>query len=259
MTAAGIQQISLDSAVPTMQEISDFLTAGIYEDFDDLTKTFTEYRNIGRVAVRLASISNRFIVISYGLNAPDYTMALIYDVALNRYGRLKINHRCAFSFNAPEPFGLLTYDDLMTTTIDSMGPTTYGDLFSEVRSDVMPKQNLAFLQADGSVQLVDFNIGSGYSDGTFIIGKFQHERNKTLIHQVTEVETVLSNSTFSLSLLPTLDGKNFLSAVPTVTNYLGPTNRYQAARTAGKNISLVLQGNFNLTTLILRYTVGGFR
>ncbi len=41
MTTSGIQQVSLDSAIPTMPEVSEFLTSKIFEDFEETTQAFS--------------------------------------------------------------------------------------------------------------------------------------------------------------------------------------------------------------------------
>lgn len=259
MTSAGLQQVSLDSAISTMPEVSDFLTANTFEDFDEITVSFTAQNLTAPVGIKLAMISERFIIISYGVQPPDYTHAILYDMALNRYGKLKINHRCAFSFISPAPYGLITYEDLLMTTIDSLGSAVYGDFFVSLQPDIIPKQNLAFLQQDGTVRLVDFSIGEFTADGVFIIGKFQYRRGNVMVHQRTEVDTLNQGETCNLFLLPTFDGKDFTAAVATTVIQSGPLTRTFAKRFTASNISLCLIGAFNLTSMVMNFTIGGSR
>ncbi len=259
MTAAGFQQVSLDSAIPTLPEMSDFFTAKIFEDFDELSVSFSSEYLGGQMDIKISSISDRFIVISYGKLQRVYTHALIYDIALNRYGKLKLPHSSAFAYIAPAPSGFLTYAELMNTPIYSLGDTTYADFFTSLQLEVTPKQNLAFLQADGTVQLVDFSISEENANGVFIIGKFQFNRNNVFVHQKTEIESIRTSNYCAGWLLPSFDGKSFEAAQGTVINYQGPLTRTYAKRFTAQNISLCLIGAFNLTSMVLNFTRGGSR
>jgi hypothetical protein len=259
MTTAGIQQISLNSAIPTMPEVSDFLTAQVFEDFDETTLSFTTTYIGSQLAIKFAIVADRFVVISYGAQAPDFTHAIVYDIALNRYGKLKINHRCAFTYSSPAPHGLVTYTELLTTPISSLGSTTYADFFTDMQIANMPKQNFAILQEDGTVQLVDFEVSEVNADGVFIIGKYQFKRGNIMVHQYTDVETVLAASTFNTYLLPTFDGKDFAAAVDTTTIKSDALVRRFAKRYSAFNISLCLVGAFNITSIVSNFTLGGFR
>lgn len=259
MTTAGVQQVSLDSAIPTMPELSDFLTARIFEDFSEETVSFSYSYLASQLSIKIASISNRFIVVSYGTQAPNYTHAIAYDITLNRFGKFKFPHRSVFSYLNPAPYGLITYDELMTTPIDTLGSTTYSEFFSTLQLDIIPKENLAFMQADGTVELVDFGIGENTSNGVFIIGKFQLSRNVVMVHQRTEVETLNLADTFALWLLPTFDGKDFAAAVKTSTISSGNLTRTFAKRYTAQNISLCMIGAFNLSSTVINFTLGGSR
>lgn len=259
MTTSGVQQISLNSAIPTMPEVSDFLTAQIFEDFDETSISFSSQYIGAQLAIKFACVSDRFIVLSYGIQAPDFTHAIIYDITLNRFGKLKLTHRSAFSYTNPAPYGLITYSQLMNTPISSLGNTTYEDFFNTMQLTITPKQNLAFMQQDGTVQLVDFQISEANADGVFIIGKFQFQRGNMFVHHTTDVESVGSTAAFSMYLLPTFNGKDFETAIETVDNSIGVLTRTLAKRYTAKNISLCLIGAYNLTSMVINYTIGGFR
>jgi hypothetical protein len=233
MTTAGLQQVSLDSAIPTMPEVSDFLTAKVFEDFDETTASFSMQYPTAALSIKLSTVSNKYIVLSYGLAAPDFTHAIIFDIDLNRYGKVKINHRSVFVFIDP-------------------GPGVFGS--------VRAKENLAFLQKDGKIQLANFNISTANSDGVFIIGKFQFTRQSVIIHQRTDVESIHpGRNDFELVLLPTFNGKDFAPAVNTTRIRSGDLVATFARRFTASNISLCCLGAFNLTSLIMNFTVGGSR
>lgn len=259
-TTAGIQQLNLDDAVPIFPEVSDFLTAQIFEDFKENTLQFSSIFLPSQLAIKFTTVAARYIIFSYGINSAALTHALIFDIALNRFGRLKINHRAFFMFSNPAPYGIVTYSQMLRTKISQLADTMeYSDFFTVTQSAANPKQNLAVLQQDGTVRVVNFSIQEAGSDGVFIIGKFQMQRNNLITHQTTEVETIEVGSDFSLSLLPTFNGKDFAPAIPTVQNLKGKQVRLYAKRFSAFNISLCLTGAFNLTSLIFRWTIQGSR
>jgi len=260
LTTAGIQQVQISSCTPIMPEVSDFLTSQLWEDFNETTLSFTQSYLGSQVAVKFAVVSARFIVISYGQYVDTYTHAIVFDILLNRYGKLKIPHVCAFTYDDPEADTPVTYEDLISTPIGSFGPSiTYGSFFSGIPSNPIPKKNFAFISSNGSISLVDFEISEANADGVFIIGKYQMQRSNVFVHQETDVESINPGSTFSFYLLPTFDGKDFAAAVPCTLNANDTLIRTYGKRYTAKNISLLCMGAFNLTSIVMKFTIGGFR
>jgi hypothetical protein len=259
MTSAGIQQISLNAAIPTLPEVSEFLTSQLFEDFDETALSFSETYVGAQLAVKFASVSDRFVVISYGISVPNFTHAIVYDIALNRFGKLKLAHRGCFSFIAPAPYGLVTYAQLMNTPISSLNNVRYEDLFTSINVPVTPKQNLAFIQRDGTIQLVDFQVSEANANGVLLLGRYQYHRGNMIVHQRTDVELQNPVTNMSLYLLPSFDGKNFTSAVTPAVNKAGGLEITYARRFTAANISLLLKGAFAITTVIINFTVGGSR
>ena len=263
-TTVGIQQITLGnpgSASNIMPEVSDFLAAQIFEDFNDTTQTFSSSYIGNQLYTNFTAVGDRYIVISYGaVQGLGFTHAIIFDMTLNRYGKLKQNHVGVFVYNNPSPYGAMTYAQLLNTPISSFGEvTTYGDFSTELPVADLPKKNLALLQEDGTVLLVDFSVGEATANGTFIIGKFQMQRSAVIKHHTTVVESVSASAVFSVALLPTFDGKDFAAAVPTITNKLESLTRTFAKKYTSVNFSLLIQGAFNLTSIVINYEKGGFR
>jgi hypothetical protein len=258
-TTAGMQQITLSAAVHTLPEVSDFLAASIFEDFNETTKTFSSSYTPTPIRIKLNYIGDKFIVISYGVAAGIYTHALIYDYSLNRFGKVKITHSCAFNFSAPAPYNNITYGQLTSTTVNSLVGFSYSDFKTTIQKPTANKQNLAFLQSNGTVQLVDFSLNSSRSSGVFIIGKLQFRRNYMFVHQYSQIESVLAASTFDCYLIPYLNGKDPSPAIATTKMNVGNLVTTYAKRVTATNVSLLLIGTMNLTSIIVTFTVGGSR
>jgi hypothetical protein len=166
-------------------------------------------------------------VISYGL--AELTHALVYDLITKRWGKLKYTHVQAFTYTLPA---------------------------AEITE--APKQTFALLASDGSVKVVDFSITSPASNGTIILGKYQHARSRLIQVDTVEVESIRQSQQFTLTALAALDGKNTVKFSPTLLSSVGLTRQY-GCRVLGTNVSLLMQGGFSLNSLVLRFHVHGKR
>lgn len=260
-TSSGLQKISISNAELIFPEASDFLSKLIFEDFDDTTLVFTELNLTAPLFTKIAEIADRFIVISYGVNQGVFTHALVYDEALKRWGKLKITHVCAFQWSAPNLYGAVTYDQLLALglTYDDLANITYNDLSTSINTPEISLKTLSFLQQDGTVWTVDFDLSETGAFGTLMLGKFQFQRNKFITHQYTDFENVDQNAPFSAYIITTLDGKTFQPAVPMVTNRVSPSARRFGKRITGQNYSLLFQGAFAGNSVLTDFTLGGDR
>lgn len=278
-TTSGMQSFSLQAVDNIYPEVSDFLAKQIFEDFDETTLAFTEQNISTPLYVKVAAVSDRFVVISYGVAPPVLTHALIYDRILKRWGKLKITHRACFQWNAPNLFGAITYGQLGTIglTYGDLSTITYGALLTSVNTPEVPLKTLCFLQEDGTVKLVDFDLSLDTAAGVFLLGKFQVVRTKFIAHQYTDIENpactklltlfpsgakvrVPSEDAFKLYVIPTIDGKTFLTPIraKTITPLTLTSNvRRMAAWVKGLNYSLLMIGAFNLVSVTTDFTVAG--
>lgn len=259
-TTQGFQKLDLNAATFVTPEITDFLGNLFYEDFDEATLTLTTTYLSRQLAIKVTVISDRYIVVSYGTAAPDYTYALVHDIALRRWGKLKITHRDCFQFNNPSLNGAVTYGELRDTTYGDLSGITYGDLLNLNPPDQdVAKKTIAFLQEDGTVKIVNFDQAQIGANGVLMVGKFQFRRNNFIVHQRMDIENLKDGGDFDYYVLPTLDGKTFLDPVE---GYLARTSDYSKRynkRVTGQNVSGLFVGNFNLTSLLFLFTEGGKR
>ena len=103
---------------------------------------------------------------------------------------------------------------------------------------------------------MDFAISEANASGVFIIGKFQLSRAAVIVHQTTDVETITKDNNFALHLLGTFNGKDFGPAIPTMQTLREDSVVVCAKRYTAKNISLCLVGAYNLTSMVLLFTIG---
>lgn len=257
-TTVGLQKFTLTSAGIIFPEATDFLAGLLFEDFDESTLLFSVEYLTTMLSIHLAVISDRYAVISYGVHAPDYTHALVFDLALKRWGKFKIAHRDCFQWNNPNLYGPITYA-MLAMPYSQLMLTTYADFLTGIEGFVYPKKALAFLQQDGTVYIVNFDLSESNANGVFMLGKFQFQRNKFLVHQSTDVENIRPSGAFSLYIVPSLNGKDLLTPVPGVLQTQGDLMRRYNKRLTGLNYSLLFIGAFNLTSVLTNFTLGGDR
>lgn len=226
-TTSGMQLISSSQTQTVFPEVTDFISGRYFEDFDDGTKSFVTVVLNSPMQKKLAILADRYMVISYGIT--ELTHSLVYDFTLKRYGKLKLTHVEAFTYQ------------IATSGIAEI-----------------PKQSLGFFKKDGSVQVVDFSIASPTLNGTAIFGKYQFVRPRLLQIDEIELESIRQTQSFSLTTLTSMDGKNTTASVPMLTYNSGLMRRY-SDRAIGKNISILAQGGFMLDSLILTFNIHGKR
>lgn len=226
-TLAGLQRISTQDTKTVFPAVTDFISGNIFEDFNDATLTFIKQRLTLPMKKKLSVISDRYLIISYG--AAELTHALVYDLIMNRWGKLKITHVDCFEW-------LVLSTDLVEA----------------------PKQSIGFLLKDGSIKTVNFDVENLSSEGVLILGKFQLSRTRRVTLQEVALENIVSSNNFTLAVSASPNGKYGDISYPTLVESDELFKRYNC-RTTGLNFSLVLKGGFNLVSFVLMLTPDGRR
>lgn len=255
-TTVGLTRVSVGGAESTQfaPEISEFLAAKVIEDIAPngwgtigfvnesgntsmTTQSQAEYplgpgllvstQLAYEIAVKLTAIGSRYFILSYGKTEDSLTHALVYDMALRRWGKLKIPHVDCFSYvKAP------------------------GAVAEEAMSTV------AFLQADGAIKTVDFSHNAKASDAVLIFGKIQNNRQRCVDLQVIEAENIRPNEG-KIFVLSSFDGKTWM---PPVAAYQEIASGYATrwlCRQEALNHCLLIEGTFELNTLIVHFNLAG--
>lgn len=259
ISSNGVQRLSRSEAVNLFPDLSDFLASKIYEIMDEATLTLSETRLTTNLYTQVVLVSTRFLVFSYGTSPGLFSLALVYDLTLKRFGKLKIDHTDCFQWNNPNKFGSLTYDELEGETYDSLYGTTYDELASGLDEVEQLKEVFCFLQADGTVWRVNFEELNSEANGFLLMGKYQLLRNNTVIHLATELETVQDDYEFKAYLVPSLDGKTLSAAVPMFLAKRSPAMRRYNLKYTAVNVSVLVTGAFSLVSKEMEVAKGGDR
>jgi hypothetical protein len=226
-TTSGLQLVSISQTQTVFPEITDFISGSYFEDFDESTLQFVRQPLSGNMAKSLSVVSDRYLIISYGINS--LTHAIVYDIVQKRFGKLKLPHALSFEWK-----------ELGT-------------------GSTIPRKNIGLLQSNGSIKTVDFSYVSNTSYGVMLLGKYQLSRTRTLTLDEVELENIRAGSDFKLYNMVSYDGKTLQ---PAVLGYLASEfsagRRYNFKQT-GINHTLLALGNFYCSSIVLKFHINGRR
>ena len=225
-TSSGLQDVSMSTATIMSPQATDFLAGSSFEDFDELTNVFTVSPLNAPMNKKVVVVANRYIVISYGRTT--LTHALIYDIALARWGKFKIDHVDCFDYQYPSP-----------EVVDT------------------PKRSIGFLQANGTIKVVIMSYDTTGSYGVMVCGKYQIDRNHYIDLQEIHLESIKTGNQLKLAVLTSVDGKNNIRTTFPALVINDNTYRRYNCRTAGLNHSIVLSGAFHTHSLELKFSDSG--
>lgn len=247
----GLQVIEIGSdATPAFPEVTEMLTAGYVETFNIATLTFS--RSVGQgsdFSTPLITLcGTRYVVISYNPTQItvaastyiNYSHALVYDLLLKRWGKIVHDHT------------------------DCIG---YENILQVAYVDTSPRGVIGFVGFLGDLVLVDMDFTypgneQGGGNSVVLFGKFQIQRNKGIYLQRAAFENLDAGQNWDAYAIATLDGRTKQPAVKLVdiSTALGNGNdirTFGGDNLYGLNISILLIGNFNLTSFEIDMTVGG--
>lgn len=226
-TTAGLQLISVNATQIVFPEVTDFISGRRFEDYNAALHEFTYTDLIAPMKKSLNVIASRYLVISYGID--HLTHALIFDLALKRWGKVRINHTAVVEYEVPN-----------------------------TRITDIPKQSIGFLQDSGALLTLDFASATDTPDSCMLLGKYQYVRSRLLQLDEVKVETVRANKGFQLTDLVALDGRDTIPDVGFLAE-TDPKQRVFFFRAIGTNHTLEFAGTFRVVSLTMKFNVHGKR
>lgn len=233
-TTQGMQEISIRETSIPQAAITEFLSGGVIEDFSLDTGEFTRRTSNVPLDKKLSICGNRYLIISYGIRTgdiPNYDYAIVFDLSLKRYGKLKISHMDMFAYS----------------------------YLNNARAELFDSSqlNIAFLKNDGSVTAVDCRDVATGKDGILILGKYQGVRNNLL--QIVSVDIENASPSCQIYDLYSIDGKNTQKTELAYTQISHGGLLRKLGQVTGVNHTFVIKGDFNLNTFIFTYWIHGRR
>lgn len=187
--------------------------------------TQLQTRQVAAIFVKMRFIGNQFLVISYGgLSRNNYEYALVYDIKLARWGKLKKLHQDIL--------------ELPNTPLLS---------------------NFGILLSGGDIESLLWETWDTDRSGVLILGRYQLSRQHTCTIQSIELEQIPKDAQFDAYWLHTTDGITWIEdSIPVNTIKVESARTYRL-RVTGLNHGLKLIGNFDLDSTVLTFTNHGTR
>lgn len=254
-TTAGMQSISLNSAESIMPDVADFVTNRKIERYNLETQTlYTGAVNLD-FYIKVSNIGNRYIVISYGTVPTLFSFALVYDLALKRWGKLRILHRDCFYYSYGVETVGLTYAAFGDVSY-SQATDTYSSTVGQSNSFTAAQHALAFLKYNGEVVVANWSeeLRDTEDEAVAIFGRMQLSRTSNIQLNLVELEGFKTGRVF---VQPSDNGRT-----------LDPTIELEQETSAEDfgafgglvdclNFNVVVQGTFSLSTIVLQATTTG--
>lgn len=255
-TKAGLQRVQYNGAQLDFPEVTDFLTCGYIEDY---INSFDESGRIGSkldspnhqvvhqyfhtacpnnlvklshdnpLEIRINVVATRYLAISYGIKEP--THILFYDIALRRFGKLRIPHTDVFTYTRPESFG-----------------------------EDSARRSFGILQKDGSIKLLQFDLQQPATDAVLFFGRISLTRSNMTILDHVELSGLFDPAgKVNMNVITSIDGMTPLTDVYCVP-YHGTTSLKKfGTRLIGQNHVLKIFGTFSISGIEAILFDGGFR
>ena len=262
-TTSGFQLVTQKGANLIWPELSDSVAQGLYSAAS-LSGGYPAIAKSDKLLVKVNSIGVRYIAVSIKRNAvqPNYSHAYIYDLALERWGRLDIPHIDILEYRAPEFVANKTWNQL-TGSWEAIAQS-WEQLVQEVATKTSQfGYTLACVAANGSIYIAlpstANNIdglespNSGAALPSILLGRYRLQRQAAV--QIQQVQ--IGNQNGSASVLfhsHDASGNKLRTVVPVASTKYG--NQYWG-RVTGAHVSIQLTGKFNLTSLESELTQQG--
>lgn len=206
-TPTGIVEVNSQSVINSFPEATLFYQGKTIEEYDTTDKNIKLQKSLDVLNSKFRVIGGRYITLSYSLSDLSYfTHALVYDIALKRWGKLVFNHIDVFEPSLPSPYRRVRCDQIPLPCNSDTPNFDYPDIPLKLRrcntfTDVTvlypdKDKTIAFLSSDGTMHTVIFNNYFDYNSETdlvnppfIIVGDIQLDRkNMTLL-----VSMILNN------------------------------------------------------------------
>lgn len=224
-TLDGLQAISVTGVEPLLPEITDFVASKLLETYDVATGLLTIEKLSTDLVLALHRISKRYLVISYGKTA-TFTHALVFDTALNRWGKIVTSHVEVVSLPS-----------------------------NQVEADRV----ICFVSSVGSVVQLSMDATAIEATGVAVFGRFTVTRTSKTTVQEVEIESPSTADVLTCRLGTSYEDGVTQDAIKLLAATTSNTTRKYYTRTTGVAHFLHLAGMLNLTCVTVTSTQDGKR
>lgn len=255
-TTTGLQKLSLNGAEEIHPDVSDFIADRYIERYNFGDHVLRQGATTLDFYTKITNVANRYLVISYGTFPNIFSFALVYDMSLKRWGKLRMVHKDCFYYNYGPETATLTYAMVGDVSYADTLPLTYEGMSVVSNGITAAQHGLAFLHRDGSVELATWsnNVRDTQDDAVVVIGRVQLTRSSNVQFNRIELEGL---NTGNILLVPSRNGKDLDAPEALVTIEQSANFKVAGGMIDCKNFNLIVEGTFDLSTSIIEATTTG--
>lgn len=249
-TTTGMQRISINSAESVFPDLSDFIANREIERYRfDLQELYQASTTLD-FYVKVTDVGNRYIVVSYGTFPGIYSYALVYDLALQRWGKLRMVHRDCFYYNYGVETAALTYSMLGDVPYDNPLLTTYSATTQQSNAFTSAPHSLAFLKQNGEVLIANWSnqIRDTEDIAVVVLGRVQLSRSRNTQLNRVEIEGMTSGHAY---VVPSYNGRTLETAQELSVIESDEDYRLMGTMVDCKNFNIIIAGTFDLSSVLL--------
>lgn len=247
---AGLQRVSLTGSIVEYPQVTDFLTGKQMETWNADDKEVVLTESASHLSVKISFLANRYLVISYGQGTTYFDFALVLDTALDRWGKIRIEHQDAFMYPYPQGEGAYFYEDLVGF-YDAL-PGDYASLGAITFTAIPPKQGLAFMNSLGEIHVAVLDFTQELAEGVIILGHLQYKHDRMITVQSLELDGLKAGPAPEVNLLLSTRGKARTSSAMMTTNIEDESEYWKFnSRKTAKNIDIAVEGTFVLSNALV--------
>lgn len=255
-TTSGLQKINLNSAEAIYPAAADFIAGRKTERYDFGTHALIPGGTSVDLFTKVTAIASRYFVISYGYFPGIYSYALVFDLALKRWGKLRVVHKDCFYYTQQLEATGLTYAMLLDVRYSDLATTAYEDATGQGEGVSTAQHSIAFLLASGEVlnAIWSDDAREEPDNAVIVIGRMQLSRSSNVQFNRAEAEGLEDGDMF---VMPSENGRNLQDTIPLIDVERAAGYLCQGEMIDCKNFNLVAEGTFKLSTIVVEGTTTG--
>jgi hypothetical protein len=203
-TSEGVASITLVGGSGINAELTEFITSKIFEYWDWSKSKIVTERLISSVDIRMKSIQDRYLVVSYKRKSDRYyTYAIVYDITLKKFGKIAYPHLdiATFNFDTEGSLKPITdFKDVYNTggsyhNYSSFPPYQYASARNGSETpNARNNRIIALLGAAGELCVISPSYNTISFNSLIVLGKFQASKSTTATMQELVLDGVTSST-----------------------------------------------------------------
>lgn len=254
-TSSGFMQVASKQAQLIWPELSSAIADGLYSLQGSSDYPIMMHKS--SLEVKVSTVGSRYYVVSVkdrASTSKDFPVAYVYDLALDRWGRLDIPHIDFFEYRAPEFVAAITYDMATYTydeytvsynealTSDPSKVSSFGTTFG--CSNSLGAVHIVLGSQTKNLELLE-SASSGAATPKVYLGKYRVVRPTAVKWNQLQLSTEALEATLSV-YAHSLSGEVIRKLVPVAS---GRSEGKWVGQLSGASISIKVEGKFLLTSL----------